>query len=77
MNIYCWCCKCERAFRNDGIYDRKKVPLGERGGYWCPFCGASPMDTLDWETFVFSLAAGHNYPDQPEDGHQYPLYPII
>jgi hypothetical protein len=75
MTTFVWCFICERAFRNDGEYDGKAVRSGDRGGYWCPFCGASPMDTLDWESFIFGLAAANNYPDQPVDGCHYPLYP--
>ena len=76
MVTHYWCFKCERVFRNDGNYYGKEVLPGRRGGYWCPFCGASPMDTLDWHTFIFGVGAPNNYPDQPIDGFLYHLYPI-
>jgi hypothetical protein len=75
MTTFYWCFKCERAFRQDGVYEGNPVRPGKRGGVWCPFCNASPMDTLDWETFIFNVGAPNNYPDEPVDGGHYPLYP--
>jgi hypothetical protein len=75
MIVYYWCFKCERAFRADGVYGGKMVRPGDRGGVWCPFCNASPMETLDWDTFIFGPAAANNYPDEPSEGGSYPLYP--
>lgn len=77
LTTYYWCFKCERAFRNDGVYNCKPVRLGERGGVWCPFCSASPMDTLDWDSFTFGPGAPNHYPTPPVDGEHYPLYPTI
>ena len=77
MNAFYWCFICQRAFNKDGEYGGKKVLPGKIGGFWCPFCGASYMDTLDWESFTFGVAAANNYSAQPVDGCNYPLYPSI
>lgn len=77
MNNYYWCYKCEHTFNKNYKYNGKRVLLGERGGFWCPHCGASPTDTLDWDSFIFGPAYSNNYPIQPIDGHYYPLYPTI
>jgi hypothetical protein len=75
MLKYYWCFECERAFNIDGEYGGNRVRPGNNGGFWCPFCGASHMETLDWESYTFGPAAANNYPDRPVDGGHYPLYP--
>jgi len=77
MSNYYWCSKCERAFNKDGTYNGRKVKPGRIGGYYCPFCGASYMETLDWQSFIFGPGSPNNYPAQPIDGQYYPLYPTI
>lgn len=77
MTKFYWCFKCEHVFNKEGQYDGKRVKTGDNGGYCCPLCGASALETLDWESFIFGPAAANNYPDEPIDGHHYPLYPVI
>jgi hypothetical protein len=77
MSKFYWCSICERTFNIYNKYNNSEVRIGIRGGYYCPYCGASPMETLDWESFIFGPASSNNYPEQPSDGYYYPLYPTL
>jgi hypothetical protein len=54
-----WCLHCERG-----------IPYHKRGGVYCPFCSASPLDLWDWSVV---RKAHPEYPEVPEYGKYYPL----
>ena len=75
MTEYHWCFSCERAFDPGKVYGNTVSVPGYRGGFSCPLCGAKAAKTIDWQSFIFGVAAANNYPSEPEDGKYYPLYP--
>ncbi len=73
---YHWCFSCERAFDPKKVYGTVVAEPGDRGGFSCPLCGVDAIKTIDWQSFIFGVAASNNYPEEPEDGKYYPLYPV-
>jgi hypothetical protein len=61
-SIYLWCLHCERAhLRVDWVSN----------GAECPKCRTGALDAWAWS----KVAKPNDYPDKPEIGMQYPLYP--
>jgi len=60
---FVWCLHCERPYRYEKWVANKKE---------CPNCGASMfMDGWNWSFLVENVG----YPEIPEEGKYYPLYP--
>ena len=76
MSRYYWCFFCERAFDPKKSYEGEVAAPGLLGGFSFPLCGVESDQTLDWESFIFGVASGNNYPPEPEEGEYYPLYPV-
>jgi hypothetical protein len=73
-----WCLHCEQAFQfQDARINPRDGLL--MCGYW-PDCDASafdfwPWSQEDWEQLMGSQPRPTSWPQQPEIGRSYPLYP--
>jgi hypothetical protein len=59
-----WCLTCEKPF---------PASDWQRADWDCPLCGSGTQNMWPWSTV---RAANPAYPEQPERGVLYPLYPV-
>ena len=64
-SVCLWCLHCEKT-----VYNPKRL----KGGWLeCPHCGAGHYDLWGWDEV---RRANPQYPENPEDGKRYPMYPL-
>lgn len=62
---YTWCLHCEHAFHSsEWVKNNWECPNKE--------CNGSPLDAQDWDCIICYRP---EYPEKPEMGKCYPLYP--
>ena len=59
---YLWCLHCEQT------YKRGEHRLSKGGLKYCPNCGASDLESWEWEII---RSANPEYPEVPEKGKEY------
>jgi len=62
LSNYCWCGKCETVHKSVSWF---------RDDWFCPNCGASLWELVDWEEIRRAIPY---YPESPKEGTRFPKH---